>query len=170
MRGTIIMTLTGLVVIAGCTSNPRYAEYKAEREVVLAGKVERESQVIPIALPAQAPTPAEISGRGPAEVRVIRQAAPPPPKGAVTSGPYPGTVPVLTRFANEVKNDPGTRVWSRPAGGNPAAAAQACGRYASTDAAQTAFLAQGGPAADRLGLDPDGDGFVCGWDPRPRRL
>ena len=35
--------------------------------------------------------------------------------------------------------------------------------------AQRAFLAAGGPDQDRLGLDPDGDGFVCGWSPLPYR-
>ena len=46
---------------------------------------------------------------------------------------------------------------------------RACGRYPSPDAAQTAFLERGGPERDRLGLDPDGDGFACGWDPAPFR-
>ena len=40
------------------------------------------------------------------------------------------------------------------------------GRYADwVVEREAAFLAQGGPAVDPLGLDPDGDGFVCGWDP-----
>ena len=46
---------------------------------------------------------------------------------------------------------------------------RACARYPSPDAAQTAFLERGGPERDRLGLDPDGDGFACGWDPAPFR-
>jgi hypothetical protein len=28
-------------------------------------------------------------------------------------------------------------------------------------------LARGGPDKDPRGLDPDGDGFACGWDPAP---
>lgn len=44
-----------------------------------------------------------------------------------------------------------------------------CGRYPSADKAQEAFLKAGGPERDRLGLDPDGDGFACGWDPAPFR-
>jgi len=40
-----------------------------------------------------------------------------------------------------------------------------CGAYASPDLAQIAFLAQGGPDKDPLGIDPDGDGFACAWDP-----
>ena len=40
-----------------------------------------------------------------------------------------------------------------------------CVAYASPDLAQIAFLAQGGPDKDPLGIDPDGDGFACAWDP-----
>jgi hypothetical protein len=35
--------------------------------------------------------------------------------------------------------------------------------------AQIAFLERGGPKRDTLGLDPDGDGFACYWDPAPFR-
>lgn len=45
----------------------------------------------------------------------------------------------------------------------------ACSAYDTDDSAQEAFLAAGGPDRDRLGLDPDGDGFACGWDPSPYR-
>ena len=41
----------------------------------------------------------------------------------------------------------------------------ACAAYASPDLAQIAFLDTGGPEEDKLGLDPDGDGFACAWDP-----
>jgi hypothetical protein len=44
-----------------------------------------------------------------------------------------------------------------------------CAEYASADQAQIDFLARGGPQRDRRGLDPDGDGFACDWDPRPFR-
>jgi hypothetical protein len=45
----------------------------------------------------------------------------------------------------------------------------ACAGYETEDTAQEAFLSAGGPNRDPLGLDPDGDGFACGWDPRPFR-
>ena len=45
----------------------------------------------------------------------------------------------------------------------------ACSKYTSPDLAQQAFLVNGGPQSDRKGLDPDGDGFACDWDPRPFR-
>ena len=44
-----------------------------------------------------------------------------------------------------------------------------CSQYASADQAQQAFLENGGPERDRRGLDPDGDGFACAWDPTPFR-
>ena len=44
-----------------------------------------------------------------------------------------------------------------------------CARYGSDDRAQEAFLVNGGPVRDREGLDPDGDGFACGWSPVPYR-
>lgn len=46
---------------------------------------------------------------------------------------------------------------------------RACGSYASSDLAQEDFLARGGPERDRLGVDPDGDGYACYWDPTPFR-
>ena len=47
--------------------------------------------------------------------------------------------------------------------------ARNCAAFTSADRAQEAFLAAGGPQRDRQGLDPDGDGFACGWDPAPFR-
>ena len=47
--------------------------------------------------------------------------------------------------------------------------ASACRRFSNADEAQRAFLANGGPQTDRGGLDPDGDGFACSWDPTPYR-
>ncbi len=40
-----------------------------------------------------------------------------------------------------------------------------CRSYASADQAQIDFLSRGGPKSDRRGLDPDGDGYACDWDP-----
>lgn len=44
-----------------------------------------------------------------------------------------------------------------------------CAKYPSSDLAQVAFLKNGGPERDRQGIDPDGDGFACFWDPTPFR-
>jgi hypothetical protein len=45
-----------------------------------------------------------------------------------------------------------------------------CAKYNTPDDAQRDFLLSGGPERDPMGLDPDGDGFACGWDPEPFRL
>jgi len=44
-----------------------------------------------------------------------------------------------------------------------------CQKFPSPDMAQAAFLKSGGPQKDSKGLDPDGDGFACSWDPQPFR-
>lgn len=46
---------------------------------------------------------------------------------------------------------------------------RACAKFAAPDLAQIAFLEKGGPQKDRIGVDPDGDGFACSWDPQPFR-
>lgn len=79
------------------------------------------------------------------------------------------TGPNIVAYALSTTHNPGTQVHSRSSlrFTDPMAA---CARYASPDLAQQAFLAAGGPERDRRGLDPDGDGFACAWDPRPFRL
>lgn len=74
----------------------------------------------------------------------------------------------VAAFAMATSHSPGQRVYRRGAG-TRGERASGCGRYRSKDEAQRAFLAAGGPDQDRLGLDPDGDGFVCGWSPMPYR-
>lgn len=78
------------------------------------------------------------------------------------------TGPNIVQFALSTTHAPGTAVYKRP-GIRAANPASACQRLGSPDRAQAAFLAAGGPQKDGKGLDPDGDGFVCGWDPRPFR-
>ena len=52
----------------------------------------------------------------------------------------------------------------------PSAANAACSKYPSPVLAQRAFLAEGGPQEDTLGLDPDGDGFACAWGAQLRQI
>ena len=79
------------------------------------------------------------------------------------------TGPNIVQFALSTTHAPGTQMYNRSSlrFTDPQAA---CARYSSSDLAQEAFLAAGGPERDRRGLDPDGDGFACSWDPRPFRL
>ena len=76
--------------------------------------------------------------------------------------------PNIVEFALATKHAPGTQLHKR-SGFRANKAAAACAKFGSSDQAQEAFLAKGGPDRDRLGLDPDGDGFACAWDPRPFR-
>lgn len=79
------------------------------------------------------------------------------------------TGPNIVTFALNTSNEPGTRLYSRTGINLQARADRNCSKYPSPDQAQIDFLAKGGPDKDRLGLDPDGDGFACSWDPRPFR-
>jgi hypothetical protein len=78
------------------------------------------------------------------------------------------TGPNIVQFAVSTTNGVGEQVYSRSAI-HLGSAASACRRYQSPDLAQEAFLKAGGPERDPKGLDPDGDGFACAWDPLPFR-
>lgn len=189
MRSWVVISVLAL---AGCGEhlgyNPNYqfgsnayGEYRVAREAALVSGDEPPA-TIPIALPAEAPTPAQIAGQDPvpvpATMGVRRKAAVAAPAAAAapaaiaapvtTSGPYPGSTPVLVRYAFAAQHAPGTRIYARN-GASAATATRVCAGFATPSAAQTAFLAAGGPETDSRGMDPDGDGFVCGWDPAPFR-
>ncbi|MGD9917044.1 MAG: hypothetical protein AB7U46_03425 [Paenirhodobacter sp.] len=77
--------------------------------------------------------------------------------------------PNLAAYALSVTNAPGQSVYNR-GGLHLTSTKAACRKYVSPDLAQMAFLEKGGPTRDPLNLDPDGDGFACGWDPRPFQM
>ncbi len=68
-------------------------------------------------------------------------------------------------FALATSHPVGQSVYPRSGTGT----AGACSGYSSGVSAQQAFLKAGGPQSDRLGLDPDGDGYACSFDPEPYR-
>lgn len=78
------------------------------------------------------------------------------------------TGPNIVEFALATNHAPGVQMYKR-SGIGIRSADSACAKYASPDKAQQDFLAKGGPDRDRMGVDPDGDGFACSWDPRPFR-
>lgn len=80
-----------------------------------------------------------------------------------------GAQPNIIAYALQTSHARGTRVHRRVTLNAGAKFRRNCAVYASDDDAQVDFLANGGPARDRKGLDPDGDGFACGWDPAPYR-
>ena len=77
--------------------------------------------------------------------------------------------PNIVAYALNTRHSLGTQVYSRIGLGTNARHQRNCAKYPSPDRAQAEFLSKGGPNRDRLGLDPDGDGFACSWDPGPFR-
>lgn len=77
--------------------------------------------------------------------------------------------PNIVAYALETSHQPGTKVYSRSSI-RLRSYESACAPFSSSDKAQMEFLRRGGPQRDPMGVDPDGDGFACGWDPRPFRL
>ena len=96
-----------------------------------------------------------------AEYQVIQPEALPQREG--------GAGPNIVAFALSTTNSVGQPVYRRSAFNADSRFKRACARYATADEAQRAFLSRGGPEEDRLGVDPDGDGFACFWDPSPFR-
>lgn len=77
--------------------------------------------------------------------------------------------PNIVQYALGTDNPMGRKLYTRSPLSTAARAARNCAEYASPDLAQADFLKRGGPERDRKGLDPDGDGYACAWDPRPFR-
>jgi len=78
--------------------------------------------------------------------------------------------PNIVAYALETKHPRGTKMYSRLKIGGASRYDKACAKFSSDEAAQRAFLEKGGPKKDRLGVDPDGDGYACKWDPSPFRV
>ena len=90
---------------------------------------------------------------------------------APTAVPERGTdgQPNIVQYALSTSNPVGTQLYSRAGFNLQAKAQRNCAQFPSPDQAQIAFLSNGGPQRDRKGLDPDGDGYACSWDPSPFR-
>lgn len=80
------------------------------------------------------------------------------------------TGPNIVVYALNAPNAKGQEWYSRSILSGQRRFERNCAGYNSPDAAQRDFLARGGPDRDPRGIDPDGDGFACGWDPAPFRL
>ncbi|MEW9921503.1 hypothetical protein AB2B41_17985 [Marimonas sp. MJW-29] len=79
------------------------------------------------------------------------------------------TGPNIVAFALQTSHPRGTQVYRRGGFNREAKYQRACAGYSTPDQAQIDFLSRGGPDRDRLGVDPDGDGYACTWDPSPFR-
>ncbi|MDX8351048.1 hypothetical protein [Cognatiyoonia sp. IB215182] len=77
------------------------------------------------------------------------------------------TGPNIVEYALNAPNVKGQEWYSRSILAGQNRFQRNCAAYPTPDDAQRDFLARGGPERDRLGIDPDGDGFACGWDPAP---
>lgn len=77
--------------------------------------------------------------------------------------------PNIVAYALNTRNRVGEPVYSRRNPFRDGASARNCAEYAGGDQAQIEFLRRGGPERDPRNLDPDGDGFACGWNPAPFR-
>lgn len=99
-------------------------------------------------------------GAAPAQAEIVTASIPAPSEHG---GPN------LVAYALASSNPVGTEIYRRI---NPLRWSRwenACLQYRNQDAAQQAFLENGGPGRDRDNLDPDGDGYACWWDPTPLR-
>lgn len=76
----------------------------------------------------------------------------------------------IVEFALSTRNSVGEPLYQRLIPGAESRAIRNCAKYPSPDMAQDDFLKSGGPEKNGKGLDPDGDGFACSWDPAPFRL
>lgn len=77
------------------------------------------------------------------------------------------TGPNIVAYALNAPNVKGQEWYSRSILSGQGRFRRNCAEYLTPDDAQRDFLARGGPERDRRGIDPDGDGFACGWDPAP---
>ena len=77
------------------------------------------------------------------------------------------TGPNIVEYALSAPNVKGQEWYSRSLLSGDGRFRRNCADYPTADDAQRDFLARGGPERDRRGIDPDGDGFACGWDPAP---
>jgi hypothetical protein len=73
----------------------------------------------------------------------------------------------IVQYALNAPNVKGQEWYSRSILSGQGRFRRNCAEYPTPDDAQRDFLARGGPDRDRRGIDPDGDGFACGWDPAP---
>ena len=75
------------------------------------------------------------------------------------------TGPNIVAYALSTTHPVGTKMYRRSGFNAQKRFERSCGQYRFKDQAQAAFLAAGGPKRDRSGMDPDGDGYACRWDP-----
>ena len=73
--------------------------------------------------------------------------------------------PNIVAYALAATHPVGTKVYKRGSFNAGNKYNRSCGEFRHQDQAQLAFMEAGGPERDRKGMDPDGDGYACTWDP-----
>ncbi|MFN3208133.1 MAG: hypothetical protein ACE369_03875 [Roseovarius sp.] len=146
---------SGQQVLHASPSNP------APQTVSSAGGISNENNFDAVGNARTIQDDAELIAQNRAQYQVVQPGALPERTG--NAGPN------IVQYALETSHARGQQLYTRVGINKQAKFQRNCAKYASADQAQSDFLAQGGPRRDRLGLDPDGDGFACNWDPRPFR-
>ncbi|MCX7564785.1 hypothetical protein OS189_00325 [Sulfitobacter sp. F26169L] len=75
------------------------------------------------------------------------------------------TGPNIVAYALKTSHPVGTKMYKRSRFNAANRFKRSCGNYRHMDQAQADFLTAGGPERDPKGMDPDGDGYACGWNP-----
>ncbi|UWR28175.1 hypothetical protein K3757_13540 [Sulfitobacter sp. S223] len=75
------------------------------------------------------------------------------------------TGPNIVAYALQTSHPVGTKMYKRSGFNAARKYTRSCGQFVHQDQAQIAFLELGGPEKDRKGMDPDGDGYACTWNP-----
>ncbi|QUJ77029.1 excalibur calcium-binding domain-containing protein [Sulfitobacter albidus] len=73
--------------------------------------------------------------------------------------------PNIVAYALQTSHPVGTQIYKRFSFNAAGKYNRNCGQFRSQDRAQILFLESGGPEKDPKGMDPDGDGYACTWDP-----
>lgn len=146
---------SGEPVVHADPSNP------PPQTVTTAGGISSENDFEAVGAQRSIESDAALIAQNRAQYKVIEPTALPQRSG--------GSDPNIVQYALSSTHPVGTQVYRRIGFNKDAKFRRNCAKYTSFDQAQMDFLAKGGPTRDRLGLDPDGDGYACGWDPAPFR-
>lgn len=146
---------SGQQIVHASPSNP------APQTVTSEGGISNENNFDAVGNARSIQDDAELIAQNRAQYQVVQPGTLPERSG--------NTGPNIVQYALETSHPKGQQLYTRVGINKQAKFQRNCAKYNSPDQAQTDFLAQGGPRRDRMGLDPDGDGYACAWDPRPFR-
>lgn len=138
-----------------------YDLYQQQREYMGNARAPQ-PQAAAAPMTASAPVSSDQIAQNQAQYAAVQPAATPERSGASKSN--------IAAFALSTSHPIGTQMYRRSSLFGKSGFERACAKFASDSLAQEAFLDAGGPERDRLGVDPDGDGYACRWDPAAFRL